>query len=145
MCSLAIKDGALTPRSGALIGELGAFGLLLALNASAIAKIRPGCHGLGSALLGEGLIADKLRGNRTLGNECLGCRSNWLGQLAMKGVNAALGLIGAESAGSRNQAKCPVKADLGRSASAIDTAAPTNTGHPANGDAYGCSTTETGH
>ena len=59
MYSLAIKDGALTPRSGALIGELGAFGLLLALNASAIAKIRPGCHGLGSALLGEGLNADK--------------------------------------------------------------------------------------
>ena len=115
MYSLAIKDGALTPQSGALIGELGAFGLLLALNASAIAKIRPGCHGLGSALLGEGLIADKLRGNRTLGNECLGCRSNWLGQLAMKGVNAALGLIGAESAGSRNQAKCPVKGGSSRS------------------------------
>ncbi len=37
------------------------------------------------------------------------------------------------------------QADLGHSASAIDTTAPTNTGHPANGDAYGCSTAETGH
>lgn len=43
------------------------------------------------------------------------------------------------------QVRSRLKADLGHSASAIDTTAPTNTGHPANGDAYGCSTAETGH
>ena len=59
MYSLALKGGALPPRSGALRAWVGAFGPFTEVRALVIAKIGPGCDGLGSALLGEGLNADK--------------------------------------------------------------------------------------